>query len=729
NLTAPIHRSLPTIIRASLCLCLLALSLPGCRKKEGEAPTGGGTPPQPAPTLAEQPPEDGYTETGDLPELQRRGRLRILAQRKSESYLPREGYPPDLEKELAGDFATTLKLEPVMVYVESFKDLIPALLEGKGDLIADNMAITAERKKLVSFSIPLALIHEQIIARAAAPPLAGVAHLAGRTIGVQEGTSFLETLSALKKKYPGIAIALLPGSLTSDDVLDRVAEGRVDLAVDDSNVLEVALQYRSDVAPVLDLPGERALAWAGRPGNPALLQALNDFLAHERLSSVREEKYLDDLPAIRKRKTIRMITRNHPAAYFLWRGELRGFEYDLAKEFARRQGLRLQVHVVPDREALFSALTGGKGDFVAAFIHPDREREGREIAFSSPYRQSTLVLVTRAEDFSVSRLEDLAGKTVLLPPGSPARGFLDELAARGIAVTVREAPPGMTTDRLLDQMVSRRDEFTVLESQILAIECAFRRDIREAFSIGTEIPDCWATRAENPELRTEINAFLASARKEPLVNVLYNKYFKEIKTISPASVEEYREANRGERISPYDDMARRYAEQYGFLWRAIVSQMYQESRFNPKALSWSGAVGLMQVQPETARQFGFTRNLEDPEIGIHAGVKYLRWIWGQLEPELDLFDRFFFSLAAYNAGIGHVSDARKLAKSLGLDPQRWFGNVEKAMTLLSYSEYAEKARHGYVRGEIPVNYVRQIVDRFRDYSAFSVQTAPRRRNP
>jgi membrane-bound lytic murein transglycosylase F len=142
--------------------------------------------------------------------------------------------------------------------------------------------------------------------------------------------------------------------------------------------------------------------------------------------------------------------------------------------------------------------------------------------------------------------------------------------------------------------------------------------------------------------------------------------------------------------------------------------MYQESRFNPSAKSWAGARGLMQVMPRTAKELGI-ENLKDPEQGIIAGVRYMAWLRERFEPELSVRDRMWFALAAYNAGAGHVRDARRLARRQGLEPNRWFDNVEKAMLLLSKNKYAKHAAHGYVRGSEPVNYVRQIRDRYQAY--------------
>ena len=142
--------------------------------------------------------------------------------------------------------------------------------------------------------------------------------------------------------------------------------------------------------------------------------------------------------------------------------------------------------------------------------------------------------------------------------------------------------------------------------------------------------------------------------------------------------------------------------------------MYQESRFEPEAKSWAGARGLMQVLPRTAKEFGFD-DLKDPETGIHAGVKYLDWVRERFEVELPVKDRMWFALAAYNAGAGHVRDARRLARQQGWDPNRWFDNVEQAMLLLSRREYANAAQHGYCRCNEPVQYVREIQTRYNAY--------------
>ena len=174
----------------------------------------------------------------------------------------------------------------------------------------------------------------------------------------------------------------------------------------------------------------------------------------------------------------------------------------------------------------------------------------------------------------------------------------------------------------------------------------------------------------------------------------------------------------GKAISPYDDLAKQYALEYGFDWRLLVSQMYQESKFNPDAVSFAGAQGLMQVMPRTARQFGFD-NPHDPEQGVAAGSAYLEWLEERFPQRLGMAEKIYFGLAAYNAGHGHVEDARRLAQRLGKNPDLWFGHVEEAMLLLSQPRYARQARFGYVRGSEPVKYVREIRNRYLGYVQFT----------
>jgi len=214
----------------------------------------------------------------------------------------------------------------------------------------------------------------------------------------------------------------------------------------------------------------------------------------------------------------------------------------------------------------------------------------------------------------------------------------------------------------------------------------------------------WMVRKNNPLLAHALDAFIKKYYKGTFYNVTYNKYFKNSKN---SSKNNFTQQMSSSQISPYDNLIKKFSKQYKFNWLLISAQINQESKFDPNAKSWAGAKGLMQIMPKTAKKLQIS-NLQIPKNAIAAGVKYMHWIRNRFNKDMPVEDKNWFSLAAYNAGIGHVQDARKLAKELNLDPDRWFDHTEKAMLLLAQKKYARKARYGFVRGSETVFYVKQV---------------------
>jgi membrane-bound lytic murein transglycosylase F len=150
--------------------------------------------------------------------------------------------------------------------------------------------------------------------------------------------------------------------------------------------------------------------------------------------------------------------------------------------------------------------------------------------------------------------------------------------------------------------------------------------------------------------------------------------------------------------------------------------MYQESRFRPKARSWAGAVGLLQLMPATARQFG-VRSRTDPEQNVRGAVKFLQWLDDHWEERIgDSSERLRFVLASFNVGAGHVEDAQHLAEKHGDDPKRW-NDVAYWLLQKSKAEYYTDpvVKYGFCRGVEPVTYVSIILDRFQHYRQFVVE--------
>jgi len=163
-------------------------------------------------------------------------------------------------------------------------------------------------------------------------------------------------------------------------------------------------------------------------------------------------------------------------------------------------------------------------------------------------------------------------------------------------------------------------------------------------------------------------------------------------------------------------MVRDIAQEAGIDWKLVLAVMAQESHFNPNARSWAGAVGLMQIIPRFSRVEDEAL-LYDPEINIREGVRYLQKHLNRYT-HLDSLNRYSMALANYNVGMGHIADARHLAAQLGNDPDEW-EYVADALLRLMHHKYYQHARYGFKRGVETVNYVEDIMDRYRRYHAIA----------
>ena len=682
----------------AIALALLAplATQPGCKTADGPSNSSANPP---------------FVEAGDLDDIRRRGTLRVLVPNlERSSYLPRRGSPLDDERELIQDFADLEQLQVYWITVDSRSDLIHYLLEGKGDLIAANLTATPQRRKRVGFTVPVKLVREQVVTRKSDLTVHEPADLQGRRVGVRRSSSFWHTLHDLRKRYPDIEIQEVPENLDTDELLHRVAKRRLDLTVADSNLLEITLGYRDDLRVACDLTEDLPVGWAVRPDSKELLRTLNRFLSDFQLTRRREEMHTGDLAQIREKKVLRMLTRNSSATYFLWRGKLMGFDYELAQLLAHSLGLRLDV-VVPRRgENLLTMLTEGQGDLIAASLTPNDDHRMQGIELTRPYNYVLQVVVAPADETNLQSPEDLADRTIYVRHSSPYWDTLSQLREEGIPMSLQAAPEHLETEELIALVANDIYPLTVADSHILDIELTWREDVKAAFSIGEPVPLVWAVRDSNPDLLAAVNEFLEKEYRGLTYNVLRRKYFEDPKRIR----QHVKYRSKDGALSPYDDLVKRYADEHGFDWRLIVSQIYQESGFDPRARSFAGAVGLLQVLPRTGRDMGET-DLFSPEANIRAGLSYLAWARERFDEDLSVRDRMWFTLAAYNVGAGHVRDARRIAAEEGLNPDRWFDNVERAMLQLSRPEYARRAQHGYCRGREPVKYVREIQSRYEAY--------------
>lgn len=441
--------------------------------------------------------------------------------------------------------------------------------------------------------------------------------------------------------------------------------------------------------------------------------------------SGKDRTELSDLDQIREKGKLVVVTDYNSTSYFVYRGQPMGYQYQMLQELANYLDLRLDLRVNNDLEQSFNQLNEGDIDLIAINLTVTAERKNK-VAFTYPHTQTRQVLVQRMpdnyrklnplqlEDSLIRNQLDLAGKRVYVQKGSAYAERLITLSNEiGEDILIEELP--VESEQLI-QMVARGEiDFTVADENVASVNKTYfpQLDIQTAVSFPQNL--AWAVRKESDELKEEIDIWLKDFRQTSRYAVIYNKYFKNQHAVNIVSSDYY--ALGSGKISRYDEAIKRESERIGWDWRLVSSMVYQESRFNPNAVSWAGAFGLMQLMPATAGRFGVTRN-SPPEAHIRAGVNFIKWLDKRFENEItDPDERIKFVLASYNIGKGHIDDARRLAEKYGDNPDIWEGNTEKWLLNKSQPIYYRDpvVKHGYSRGIETTNYVVQVIDRFEHY--------------
>jgi len=709
------------VLQLSLLLPLLGLL--GCGDP---APSPGPKQTVVPQTPAPRPARQLFVDRGDLDRIRARGMLRVVLFGREEAFLPRQGMSANEELELAEEFAQSLGVKPDFIRAERFKDVIPLLASGQADLAAARLTVTRSRQEAVAFTRPMTVVNEILVGRAGAPGLPrSIADLAGREVHVHAASAHAESLAELSQELPRpIRLVDVDERLDAVQLAHQVGEGAIPLTVVDSNQLEAIQDYNDRVQGLFPIRENRGIAWAVRKENPDLRSAADAFLVKNALTGHKRERLFADLNEIKKRRFIRVLTRNNAVTYFLHKGRQYGFDYELARLLAKQLGVHLAMVVPPRASDLVPWLLEGRGDVIAASftITPARKKN---VDFSPPYLYVDEVLVGRKGAPELGSFADLRNRVIHVRASSSYVLTLARLHRRFGPFTAKRVDETVETEMLLGQVARGEIAHTVCDSHILDVERTHTDQVKGLLCL-TSAPEgavdllgkprrgakeiAFAVRKNNPELGRFLERFVKRTFRGADYNVIRRRYFETPKTVARARSGL---AEKG-RISPYDEIIKKYAARYGFDWRLLAAQAYQESRFDPKARSWSGACGLFQVMPATGRDMGFS-NLDDPEDCTHAGVKYMAWLLARFDPKIPLRDRLRFTLASYNCGRGHVLDAMRLARQRGLDPHRWFNHVEKALLLLKDPKVHRKTRYGYCRADEPVNYVAQIQVRYDNY--------------
>jgi len=634
--------------------------------------------------------------------------IRILQYQASQSETTTQ--VRNVEKEMIEKFAAEANSTVEWIDVDERWQLVPALLNGAGDIIiGQGESIADGMEGQVKFTLPWSESRHQLLVRADTTQISSINDLLSRQIALKESSPFWGMMENLAQAHRGMDLVLIPESLSKETIMQRVMTGQYDVTIEDSVFLDAYLPHHPKLSAVFDISNRDARAWAVHPQATELHAALNRFLNKNHLSIGITKVSLNDLPKMQERKTLRVITYQSPANYYFNNGNLYGFEYDLIKKFAESHRMKVEVILADSHQNMQELLLQGRGDIIAASL-PASSIVHDRIHLSKPYNYSSPVIVSRESDHAILDIRGLEGRRISLSPESPYRNTLERIQQQGIDFEIADSDPGINTEATLYMVSMGMYDLTILGNHQLKSEFKRQSGVKAQFAIFEPEPHSWAVRATDSIFLSAVNDFIEKNYRSNFYNTLHAKYLdKPSKNESSGRL-----LAHIKRLSPYDDIVQKHAEKYDFDWRLIVAQMYQESQFDPQAVSYAGAEGLMQIMPETAELLN-TENLDNPATSISAGVKYLNMLRARFEDSLMLENRTWFSLASYNAGYNRVKRAREIAVDMGLDKNRWFGHVEKAMMVLArpYKKDGEVVRN--CRCGQTVIYVRNIRTLYNNY--------------
>jgi membrane-bound lytic murein transglycosylase F len=262
----------------------------------------------------------------------------------------------------------------------------------------------------------------------------------------------------------------------------------------------------------------------------------------------------------------------------------------------------------------------------------------------------------------------------------------------------------LTTEQILERVWQRKVDCAVADSNIVSLNRRYLPELVVAFPV-TETQDlAWVLPPEADSLKQSMQEWFSQV-DDSLSEKLYGRYYAHVQIFDYVDIARFKRRIH-DRLPSYKDIFQEAGQRHDMDWKLLAAMAYQESHWEPHARSPTGVRGIMMLTQRTARELGVQNRL-DPSQSILGGAKYIANLKGRVPEEVPEPDRTWIALAAYNVGMGHIFDARRLARQLGKDPDAWV-EFKQVLPLLAQPEYYQNLRYGYARGREPVRYVSRI---------------------
>jgi membrane-bound lytic murein transglycosylase F len=404
---------------------------------------------------------------------------------------------------------------------------------------------------------------------------------------------------------------------------------------------------------------------------------------------------------------LRVVTRNSPLAFYRGADDMpQGPEYELARRFADELGVKLIITPVRSYAEIYAALRSGRAHLAAAALKiPAKPIAG--VQFGPIYQRVREHLIYRRGALRPASLAEIGNGDLEIVAGSSHAKALR--AARDSIPRLAWIENASTDSQvLLDGVAAGAIDYTIADSTEFALAHDAHPDLRIAFDFPGSQSLAWAASTHDPDFLRDVGWYFARMHTDGELTAIVNRYYGRSEDFESGTDPGFMRHLQS-RLPLYKKWFEEAAEQSSQDWRLLAAIGYQESKWNPGALSSAGAKGLMQLTVETATQAKVT-DPADPRQSIFGGARYFRQVYEKIPTHVPEPDRTWFALAAYNIGYGHLEDARVLAQKAGRDPDSW-DDVREFLPLLEQEYWYTQTLNGYARGWEPVRYV----DNVRDY--------------
>lgn len=430
------------------------------------------------------------------------------------------------------------------------------------------------------------------------------------------------------------------------------------------------------------------------------------------------------LEQVRERGFLRVATLISPTIYVPDKNQTQGLEYDLVTRFAASLGLGVRFVVAKNIDNAYKLVAENKADFAAAglVVNPGRETKFR---YGPSYLSVRRQLIYRQGVDKPKNLHDIGDATLAVEQGSSNQHWLNERNKGGLldlSPHETQSPSGnnaSTKDDYAIRIKLEESSLSTLEALekgtvdygiVLSHEAMLGQKLSDKIKVATDLGPpvsfAWAfSRLADESLLDEARRFFATIRANNELKNLIDRHYAQFEQLDQQLARQFIE-DVDKRISPYLAAFKAAGMKYNIDWRLLAAMAYQESKWEPEARSHVGAYGIMQITAPTAQDIGLI-DPANPFKNIMAAAKYLDQLRSMIPDNAQEPDRTYLAMAAYNIGIGHLTDAIKLTKRQGGDPNRW-RDIRERLALLSNPKFYRTLRNGYARGEETIQYVENI---------------------